>query len=58
MKIPLKTAKFKFYKLEIAIVLTGMVLMVIGNILGSTGENTEKIPNQELMPSGNRLLAY
>lgn len=51
MKIPLKTSKFKFYKLEIAIVLTGMVLMVIGNILGSTGENTEKIPNQELMPS-------
>lgn len=38
MKMSLKTGKFKSYKLEIAIILTGMVLMVIANIIGSSGD--------------------
>lgn len=46
MKIPIKTGKFKFYKIEAAILLTGMVLMVIGNLLGSLGSETTP-------PSGN-----
>lgn len=46
MKMPLKTGKFRFYKIETAIVLTGMVLMLIGNLLGTAGEETEKTPGK------------
>ncbi len=54
MKMPLKTGKFKFYKLETAIILTGMVLMIIGNLLGSAGEGIENPPpNDPTEPSAS-----
>ena len=42
MKFTLKTGKWKQYKFEAAIVMTGIVLMIIGNIVGSSLEQENK----------------
>ena len=36
MKTPMKIGKFRLYKLETAVILTGIVLLLIGNLIGSS----------------------
>ncbi len=49
MKMTLKMGKLKFYKLEAAAILTGMVLMLIGNLL--TPSESEPVPSQTEAPA-------
>ena len=49
MKMTLKTGRLRFYKLETAAILTGMVLMLIGNLL--TPSESEPAPSQTEAPA-------
>ena len=56
MKMTLKTGRLRFYKLETAAILTGMVLMLIGNLL--TPSESEPAPSQTEAPAAAGRTGY